>query len=954
MLVTECVVVLLLWPDQFSASWEYGLARRLVLPIALALFAPASLGVVAIWKLATLAAQGSVPAKRIAAGTAAAAGAALAFGVSNGRHFADAVLRAAFVSAVAAIGGAGVYLIVPVLARVARLPAALAAIGTAIAIGAWFSDALVLPRLYPVFHDAMCIASLFGGGLVGISFRPQAARTTRAGRVFAGVVGTAVVGCAVWAPHAARVLQRASNLRIALAEHAPLLGRGVLFAALLVPPEKEPPSADDRTGERGEIARSLDWIGHDLILLSVDALRADHVSAYGYARPTTPAIDALAREGTLFEAAYCPTPHTSYSLTSMLTGKYLRPLIALGLGEDSETWAQHLRRYGWRTAAFYPPAVFFIDEDSFPTFEREHLGFEYAKVEFADPELRERQVAAYLDGAPAGTPLFLWVHFFEPHEPYVLHADHHFAGGRSPELDAYDGEIAAADDGIGRIVRQVRARRPGAVVIVTADHGEEFREHGGLYHGTTVYEEQVRVPLVVAGPGVRTGARVATVVQTIDLLPTVLSALGIPRPARLRGRDLGPLLATQISESDGFAFAETDRYALIASGGDRLVCERRLAVCALYRPKDDPGERRDLASEDPARVEHLRALLRRVERDHGRYESSTGQEWPEPIRRGMQGETEAAPDVASLLDDADLAVRRKAAEVCFDLHVSATALQLRRALAHDEDDEVRRWSAVALVRIGDPPSALIVALAKGADRDWRRRAALALAERSEALSVTEGGQSLSQRACDELGSWWSELAPVQKATYGRDGGQDGADGQSMRLELDLMHTEELLSATRSAHCRAAVPGLLRALADVRARPFVADTLGALGDSRARVPLLAFLADEPYITTRPHEARALLALGARDNAWPDKATPEVRTELSLSPGPARLAVLLSDSEAALKGSVDGAPLAGQLGADGGSVRYGELGREHGPRIRLELRASAGGIVALWVMPIGRLD
>ena len=97
---------------------------------------------------------------------------------------------------------------------------------------------------------------------------------------------------------------------------------------------------------------------------------------------------------------------------------------------------------------------------------------------------------------PTGSsPLFLWVHFFEPHEPYVVHPDHLFTGGRSADEDAYDGEIATADDGIGRIVRLLRARRPGAVVIVTADHGEEFGDHGGRYHGTTVYEEQVRVPL---------------------------------------------------------------------------------------------------------------------------------------------------------------------------------------------------------------------------------------------------------------------------------------------------------------------------------------------------------------------------------------------------------------------------------------------------------------------------
>ncbi|HEY6462322.1 MAG TPA: sulfatase, partial [Polyangiaceae bacterium] len=390
-----------------------------------------------------------------------------------------------------------------------------------------------------------------------------------------------------------------SNVRIVLVEHAPVLGRAVVFAEALHPGPAEVPSGAPSV-ERGEIARSLDWSGHDVVLVSVDALRADHVGAYGYARPTTPNLDALAREGTLFEDAYCPTPHTSYSITSMMTGKYLRPLLALGLGEDSETWAQDLRRYGWRTAAFYPPAVFFIDEERFPRFEHETLGFEYAKVEFADPALREQQIAGYLDGAPVGTPLFLWVHFFEPHEPYVMHPEHPFAGGRSADEDAYDSEVATADDGIGRVLRLVRARRPGAAVIVTADHGEEFGDHGGRYHGTTVYEEQVRVPLVVGGPGVRAGARVETVVQTIDLLPTVLSALGIPRPARVRGRDLGPVLRGEPGALDGgFAFAETDDYALVAEGPDRLVCERRAAACALYRPKDDPAERRDLARDEP-------------------------------------------------------------------------------------------------------------------------------------------------------------------------------------------------------------------------------------------------------------------------------------------------------------------------------------------------------------------
>src|SRR5260370_28554929 len=295
-----------------------------------------------------------------------------------------------------------------------------------------------------------------------------------------------------------------------------------------------------------------------------------------------------------------------------------------------------MRVYGWRPAAFYPPAVFFIDANRFLRLAQMHLGFEYAKVEFADPALRERQVADYLAAAPPDRPLFLWVHFFEPHEPYVSDRAHVFTGGPSPDMDAYDGEIATADEGVGRIVRLMGERRPGAVVLVTADHGEEFGEHGGRYHGTTVYEEQVRVPLVVVAPGVRRGDRIETVVQTIDLLPTALSALGIPRPARLRGRDLGPVLAHAVDPADaGFALAETDDYSLVASGADRLVCQRRAAACALYRPKENPAERHDVAPLDSGRAAQLHTRLPSLELHHGPYQASAGPARPPALPRGL-------------------------------------------------------------------------------------------------------------------------------------------------------------------------------------------------------------------------------------------------------------------------------------------------------------------------------
>jgi arylsulfatase A-like enzyme/HEAT repeat protein len=932
-LVAENAAIGFLWRAQFLGPWEISLARHAAAPLALAGLGPAAFVASGVWSLALAAARGERRPACVLGALGALAAGPLALGVSEGRHFASWMLRAPFVGVMVLSGAFAGAWALPRMALLVESPVVLGFAGLALAAGGWLADSYVLPRLYPAFHTALLVLSLGGAALAALAGRAGARPPGRILVAAATVVLAVPVVCAFAAPSAARALDRDANLRIVLVEHAPIAGRAVAAAmALRPPPEDASPAV--AAPAPVEVARALDWERHDILLLTVDALRADHVSAYGYGRPTTPNIDALAREGTRFDAAYCPTPHTSYSLTSMMTGKYLRPLLALGQGQDSETWAQDLRRYGWRTAAFYPPAVFFIDQERFTRFEDEHLGFEYAKVEFAGPELREIQVRAYLETAPTDRPLFLWVHFFEPHEPYVVHAGHVFSGGisggSSPDVDAYDSEVAEADDGIGRVVRLMRQRRADPVVIVTADHGEEFGEHGGRYHGTTVYEEQVRVPLVVVGPGVRSDARSPSVAQTIDLLPTTLSALGIPRPARIRGRDLGPALAAAPSASgaEGFALAETDDYELLAKGPDRLVCERRAAACALYRPGTDAAERRDFAADAVPRYDALRSELRATMRDQGRYEVTAEARWPEALRRGMQGDVEAALDVASLLDDADVAIRRKAAEVSYALHAPAAVPEMRRALTGDEDETVRNFAALALARTGEPIAPVALGLLRSPDTGWRRRAALALADRGDA------------RGCDELASWWNDVTAATQS--------GGADGEPPRLTVDLREARELLDAAATARCRAAEPSIVRALDDVRVRPYAADALAALGDERARAPLLHFLATEAYVTTRTHEARALLALGDHDWSAPAPEA-EVATTLAGPPGPVRIAVLLSDAAARLEVTANGdRPTA----ASEGEVRVLDFAAPPAPtggRVRLQAQASAGGLLAIWRLP-----
>jgi arylsulfatase A-like enzyme len=934
MFAIENLVVGVGWSAQFAGSWEMAHARYYLTPIAVALALPIAACVVAMARL--VAARN----ERALGAVVGLAGAAVAVGVSGGRHMESALVRVPFVAIVAIAAGAAAIALV----RRAPLdrPRMLAAIGLLVACAAWVADATVLPRLYPAFH-----AALLGIALVGWAASFLAVRGRRALRP-AWLAALAIpVFSVVWTPRAARAVAGDDNLRRVLVEHAPVLGRAVIVASHIAPPPPMDEDASEASTTAAVVrpkaaARSLDWTGKDIVVVTIDALRADHVSSYGYARPTTPNIDRLAARGARFEHAYCPTPHTSYSVASMMTGKYMRPLLAMGAGDDSETWASYLRRYGFRTAAFYPPAVFFIDEHRFRRMKESGLGFEYRKEEFAAPELRRAQIADYVANAPKDKPLFLWVHLFEPHEPYEKHPAHAFGGDES--VDAYDSEVATADEVVGEIVEVVDKRRPGAVFMVSADHGEEFGDHGGRYHGTTVYEEQVRVPLVVVAPGVAPSV-VKTPVQTIDLLPTTLAALDVPQPARVRGRDLGNVLAGKApAGEDGLAYVETDDYTLVARGDERLVCVRKIASCTLFDVRTDPLETKPI-DDRPERVKELRRLTAAIERENGKLEASA---MPEALRRGLQGDREAAEDVAALFDDARVDIRREAARCAFRLQAPVMRPQLERALAKDEDRDVRTWSGLALLRLGFDAGAGADAL-RDASPSIRLAAALALAEHGDA------------RGEGELVARW-----------------DSAFRPGAREPGELDEAREILDALAKIHAKSAAPVVARSLEDVRLRSYVAEALGEIGDPRAIAPLLATFTTERYVDARPKEARALVRLGARDGlvaplrrfagvpepmfeavelardagllvpaqgGWKAPAAPESHVAVDLAvpgTGPARLLVAAHGDVTA---RVDGEAVQFE---QHGAVWTAELAsRPIGPRARVEA-AATGGISALWLV------
>ncbi|MCU0692691.1 MAG: sulfatase-like hydrolase/transferase, partial [Polyangiaceae bacterium] len=748
--------------------------------------------------------------------------AGLALGISKGPTFAGWPMRAGFVAGSAVLAFMASWFGVKRLRRARTARPRLYRVGLAALLALTIAaNVFILPRLYPAFHAGMALMALLLAGWLGESLGQRLPHHAVA------VLALSLLGIAGAAtPAALRELSNWDNVRMVYGNHAPTLTFAVQLASRSVPAHAT--AADSASSiaisEKNNPPFHLDWRGRDIVILSVDALRADHLGAYGYKRRVSPHIDELARQGVVFERAYTAFPQTSYAVTSLMTGKYVRPLVGHNIDHGADTLAGLCRAHGYFTAAFYPPSVFSVDRTELKLFEREDLGFEHTRVEFATGEYRLGQLQHFLtNDDDRSRRMLLWVHISEPHEPYSVHEGYDFG---SSDIDRYDSEVAKSDDLVGQAVRAVREVRSNTVLIVTSDHGEEFGDHGGVFHGSTVYEEQVRVPLLVVAHGLEP-RRVQEPVQLIDLMPTLLRAARITVPARVRGNDLGPWLVGA-GRGEGFAFAESLDQALLAEGSFRLVCERKVDACALYDLREDAAQKRDGTVKAPSRAQQMRTRLRSLEASMATVELAgarmEGRALPVALMRAMAGDVAAADEVALLLDDADVVIRRKAAEVLLDARRPSTAAALRLARDRDEDSWVRDWSTLALLRLGEPPHD-VEALLRKEDKTYRRLAALVLAERGD------------PRGQQELVAWWAE----------------GGMGFERAIQV--------AAVLGSLRARSAVDPLIRSLEHLRIRPYVADALAAIGDERASPALLAYFEREPDEFARPFLARAIARLGA---------------------------------------------------------------------------------------------
>jgi arylsulfatase A-like enzyme len=310
-----------------------------------------------------------------------------------------------------------------------------------------------------------------------------------------------------------------------------------------------------------------------IVLVTIDSLRPDHVGAYGAARPTTPNLDALARRALVFERAYAPGSSTRFSIPALVTGRFMSQLAMRGRAilPQNETFAEVLGAAGWHAAAVMGPT----ERGTGPGVGQGFSVFRHSRDlqgEHVDRGIVD-EALALLEAAPRDRPLLLWVHLYDPHTPLSPQPDAPRWGDR--DADRYDREVWATDRQLGRLLEAVEGRfgPDGAVVVVSADHGEAFGEHGKVGHSAQLYEELVRVPLVVRVPGGAVG-RSPMLASLLDLYPTFLDLTGVPHPAVLEGRSLLPLLEGGEPDLERMVFEEL-RFGRAADHGQTAVHHRR-------------------------------------------------------------------------------------------------------------------------------------------------------------------------------------------------------------------------------------------------------------------------------------------------------------------------------------------------------------------------------------------
>jgi arylsulfatase A-like enzyme/tetratricopeptide (TPR) repeat protein len=366
-----------------------------------------------------------------------------------------------------------------------------------------------------------------------------------------------------------------------------------------------------------------------VVLVTLDTLRADRLGCYGAKDVATPRLDRIAAEGALAEEASAHVPLTRPSHASIFTGLLppehgIRDNVSPAVVPGVPLLAEVFRAAGFATGAFVSSVVLTRQSGLDRGFDVYADRFEGAAgdAQFLNTVQKKgedtlREALAWLE-SQRGKRVFLWVHLYEPHDPYE--PPEPYAARYAGRL--YDGEVAWTDELVGRLDDRLSSLglRDGAALVVTSDHGEGLGEHGEHLHGFFAYQSTLRVPLLVRAPGVPAGTRLRTTARLVDLFPTALELadLAPPPAAALSGRSLVPALRGGATLPEPVTYAETLVPLLHFGWSDlRVVREGRWKYIQAPRPElfdlaSDPGERTNIAAANTPRVDAMRAALGRT------------------------------------------------------------------------------------------------------------------------------------------------------------------------------------------------------------------------------------------------------------------------------------------------------------------------------------------------------
>ena len=353
----------------------------------------------------------------------------------------------------------------------------------------------------------------------------------------------------------------------------------------------------------------------NVVLISLDTTRADHLGCYGHTGSTTPHIDAVAAEGVLFENVVAPVPLTLPSHVSMLTGTSppyhgVHDNLSMALRPDVQTLAEVLGNEGFATAAVVGGLVLHRIYGLDRGFDSYRDGFSGASERPGNDT--SRLAIEWLDERDDDR-FFLFLHYYDPHFEYT--PPEPFAS-RFPD-DPYAGEIAFTDDCVGQVIARLKALGlyDSTLIVIVGDHGEMLLEHGEPAHGYFVYRSALAVPMILRGPGLPVSRRVQSIAGIVDVTPTICSLLGVDPPSPQHGIDLSRLLDDDRHPGgERYLYCEsTTPMKYLANGLWGLVGERWKYIQTtrpeLYDMRADPGEQHNLFREYPDISETLRDRL---------------------------------------------------------------------------------------------------------------------------------------------------------------------------------------------------------------------------------------------------------------------------------------------------------------------------------------------------------